>query len=132
MMTDSKVRTARNLTGMTQIQLADVVHVSESTIKRIEQGTQKPDYMILDAIAEATGCPWVANPFVPENYQPMAQSQAFVSLYSTVQHINSVLPTMAEILADGVVDAGEQKAFKNCLAVIDRGCKAQADFIYAR
>ena len=132
MLAHSKVRTARSLVGWSQLRLAEEVHVSESTIKRIEQGVQKPDQTLLDAIAAATGCPWVANPSVPDDYTPMTTSQAFVGLYSSVQQISGVLPKMAEILADGVVDSGEQRDFENCITVIGRGRKASADLIYAR
>ena len=132
MLATSKVKTARNLAGLTQIQLAEAIHVSESTIKRVEQGVQKADQNLLDAVAEATRCQWVSNPFVPEDYKPMTKSQAFVGLYSSVRHAESVLPTMAEILADGKVDSSERKDFEKCIAVISRGRKAQADFIYAR
>ena len=128
----SKIKTARNLAGFTQLQLAEAIHVSESTIKRVEQGAQKADQNLLDAIAVATGCPWVSNPYVPDDYKPMTKPQAFVGLYSSVRHAESILPTMAEILADGKVDSSEKKDFERCMAVISKAQRAQADMCYAR
>lgn len=131
-MAASKVKTARSMSGLTQIQLADAVHVSESTIKRIEQGTQRADQFILEAIAEATGCPWVSNPLIPEDYKPMERTQAFVGLYTAVQDVSAVLPKLAGILADNKVDDNEVKDFENCLAVIGSAKNHHADMCYAR
>lgn len=131
-MAASKVRTARNLSGLTQIQLADAVHVSESTIKRIEQGTQRPDQFILEAVAEVTGCQWVANPLIPDDYTPSTKSQAFVGLYAAVQDVSAVLPKLAGILADNKVDNNEVQDFENCLAVIGNANRHHADMCYAK
>ena len=132
MLVASKIRTARNLSGMTQLQLADQVFTNEKTIRRIEHGQQKADQHLLDAIAGVTGCPWVANPFVPDDYKPLEKSQAFVALYSAVQNVNNVLPKLAEILEDDKVDAAEKKDYEKCMATVMKAHQRQADMCYAR
>lgn len=54
------IKAARNRTGMTQAQLAEIIGVEVETISRIETGAQLPSLERLDDIASALNSPLIA------------------------------------------------------------------------
>lgn len=132
MAAQTKIKTARLLTGKTRVQAADALFISESTLKRIENGLQKPSREIELAASKLYKAPWVANPLVPEDYEPVPKTQAVLSYYSKRRDVERVMPLMESILADGVVDKNEAKDFEFCMDVVGSERKASADLMYAR
>lgn len=58
---------ARKIAGMTQKNLADAIHVSESTIHKWEKGRSEPSVSKAIAIGEAVGIPYDDIIFLPQN-----------------------------------------------------------------
>ncbi len=128
----TKIKTARLLTRMTRTEAADKLFTSESTLKRIENGVQKAGREIELAAAELYKAQWVANPLIPEDYQPVPRTQAVLSYYSKRRDVERVMPLMESILADGKVDQTEVKDYAFCMDVVGSERRASADLMYAR
>ncbi len=128
----TKMKTARQLTTLTRVQAADRLFISESTLKRIENGMQKASREVELAAAELYGAPWIANPLVPEDYSPAPRTQAVLNYYSKRRDVERIMPLMETILADGVVDKTEQTDFEFCMQIVGGERKASADLMYAR
>ncbi|WP_462392469.1 helix-turn-helix domain-containing protein [Clostridium cadaveris] len=52
----NNIKKYRKLAHITQVQLAQKINKSESTIQKYELNSVKPDFTVLDAIAEVLGC----------------------------------------------------------------------------
>jgi transcriptional regulator with XRE-family HTH domain len=57
MVNGERLRQARELCGLTQTQLADLVHIEQPLVAQIEDGEKQPSERIVEAIALATGFP---------------------------------------------------------------------------
>ncbi len=128
----TKMKTARLMTAFTRIQAADRLFISESTLKRIENGVQTASREVEQAAAELYGAPWVANPLVPDDYKPGPRTQAVLNYYSKRRNVERIMPLMESILADGIVDTTEKTDFDFCMQVVGDERKASADLLYAR
>jgi len=128
----TKMKTARLMARMTRIQAADRLFISESTLKRIENGIQKASREIELAAAELYDAPWVANPLVPDDYQPAPRTQAVLNYYSKRRDVERIMPLMESILADGLVDKTEEQDYDFCMQVVGCEREASTDLLYAR
>lgn len=68
-----RIREARHLAGMTQKQLAALVHVETIQVSRWERGDSVPSVARLERIAEALGVPVTA--FFGEQAPPLSEQQ---------------------------------------------------------
>lgn len=50
------IKRIRKSKKITQVQLANAIHKSESTIQKYEANNVKPDFVVLNEIADALGC----------------------------------------------------------------------------
>lgn len=56
-MTSDKIKTARKNAGISQLELAQRLHVAQGTVANWETNKRKPDISTLCQIADALGCP---------------------------------------------------------------------------
>jgi transcriptional regulator with XRE-family HTH domain len=127
----NKYKTARLLAHMTIEHAAEKTYISESTIKRIERGTQPCGRDIAKALADAYNAPWVADPTVPDDYEPMARDRAMLRYINEREDVESLMPRMRRILADGKVDDDEAKELAAIRREIEEEGAAGRDLLYA-
>lgn len=127
----NKYKTARLMADLTVEQAAEKTYISESTLKRIERGTQPCSRDQAKAIAEAYNAPWVADPTVPEDYEPMPKACAVLRYLNERHDVEQLMPRAMRILADGKVDESEQKEFAMIVKEIEEERIAGRDLMYA-
>ena len=128
----NKYKTARLLVHMTIEQAAEKTYISESTIKRIERGTQRCGKDQAEALAKAYNAPWVADPTVPDGYEPMSKACAMLRYMNEREDVDRVIPRLRRVLADGYVDESEEREFSDAMREIDEEKRASRDLAYAR
>lgn len=127
----SKIKTAREMRGVTQAELADQIPMSEGNLRRIENGQQGcgPDIKI--RVASILKKPWVADPTVPDDYKPLKKREAAFVLLAERQHVDALMNRETEILRDGIVDENERPDHEAFLKELGDEQEARRDFIYA-
>ena len=127
----TKYHSARVMSGITQENAVEFLHTSVSNLRRIESGQQRcgPDMAI--AMAELYKAPWVADPTVPDDYQPLPLTQAMLRYIKEHNEVNAVMHRATAILADGIVDASEQEEFAGISREIREARDAARDLLYA-
>jgi DNA-binding XRE family transcriptional regulator len=127
----NKYLTARLLVGMTREEAAPELFMSESTLKRIENGEQgcSPDKAIL--MAKIYGFPWVADPTVPDSYRPKPIANALLQYMKEHRDVDGIMPRLTAILADGKVDDNEVEEYAGYAREIKEAVDAARDLEYA-
>jgi DNA-binding XRE family transcriptional regulator len=127
----TKVKTAREMCGMKQIDLAYMIPMSEGNLRRIENGQQRCEPDIAKRIAEITGKPWVADPTIPEDYVPLRRSDAMLRYLNEKGDVEAVTKREMAILADGRIDESEAADHAAYIHEVSEECTAARDLIYA-
>lgn len=118
--TNQDLKSARMAAGITQWQMAQRVHMSESSVVRIESGEKQPSPDEVDSIADALGDPsiwhqWMISHFdsYRRRYLHTKPLDLPVSLMRTKQELTDVLALQERIerdSIDGHIDDGALKA----------------------
>lgn len=103
----TKYQTARQLSGLTQERASEYLHVSVSTLRRIETGQQQCTPELEAAMAKLYKAPWVADRTVPINYKPKPLAEAVLRYMNERDDVDKLMPRLRRILADGIVDETE-------------------------
>ena len=64
-LTGERIRSVRQLLGISQVDLADAASVSQSLISQVENGTREASEELVQAVATATGTPRSFFDFMP-------------------------------------------------------------------
>jgi transcriptional regulator with XRE-family HTH domain len=128
----NKYKTARLLAGLTLEEAVEKLFTSESTLKRIERGTQPCTDDIAIAMVSVYGFPWVADPKVPVSFRPMPIANAMLHYIKEHQDVSRIMPRLTEILADGVIDGNEVAEYAEHAREITEAMSAGRDLLYAQ
>ena len=127
----TKYKTARKMSGLTQETAAEKLYTSITTLKCIEKGERRCSSEMAVAMAELYNAPWVADPTLPKNYTPMPRTEATLRYIKESNDVNKVMERATEILADGIVDDSEEKDAAAIALEIAEQSKAGIDLLYA-
>ena len=118
-------KSARLAAGLTQARWAEMLGVSEESVRLYESGRGYPSDAVAAAMAEVAMMPvlcyWhiketsgVANDLLPE-VELLPLPQAVLQLLVAVKDLRQELDELLIIAADGIVDGAEQAPFQEIL-----------------
>lgn len=125
------IATGRLMTGLSQEEMAERLHVDVRTLRRYETGElPTPDEVMLEA-ASAAGEPYLLYWHFREKYripdsmmppvQPTPLAVAVVNLLSELEKLERTRTAsrLLELARDGVIDPGEETAFRMIMETLD-------------
>lgn len=133
--TNQDLKSARMNSGITQWQMAQRVHMSESSIVRIENGEKLPTPDEIDSIADALGDPSIWHQWMISHYDsyrrrylPTKSLDLPVSLMRTKQELEDVLSLQGRIERDSIDGHIEDSSLKaKYIKEIKEAMSAMAD-----
>ena len=138
------IQEGRELSGMTQEQLAEYLRIDPRTLRRYETGElPTPDNVMLD-VAELAGQPLLLHRHYKSKYgisdeilppvETMPLAVAVVNLLSELEQLerNRVASRLLELARDGVIDPNEEQDFRMVMDKLDGVRRAVELIRYAR
>lgn len=140
----SLIATGRKMTGLSQEQLAERLHVSPRTLRRYEAGElETPDDLMLK-VAEFAECPLLVYKHMKVKYgindeilpdlDDLTLSQAVVKLLHELADLEEkkVASRLLMLASDGVIDPREDQDFLRIMSDLNDVCIAVDNLRYCR
>lgn len=133
---------ARKESPYTQEQAAELLHVSETTVKSWEQGQRTPDNGTVARMAEAYNTPWLRLERALETFEelgiteagaaPESLSCAVLSHYDLQMDVMDGYRRFIQITADGRIDATEEEDYRTMQKILLRNSVAGLRLVFCQ
>lgn len=100
----NKWQTARMMSGLTQAALAEAINYDESSVRRVESGSQEPTRQMEALWVQATGQAWLTEMDEP----PGIPAVEMLGLDCEISDVLALFPDVKRMLADGKIDEDEK------------------------
>ena len=134
-------KTARLTTPYTQERAAELLHISDSSIKAYERGATSPPDAIVAEMIDLYQTPWLAyihlkqatevgKRFLPD-IEIRELSSSILDLQVNMKHTQEIQYEIAEVGRDNRVDKHEQPIYTKCVSTIQSLIGAALSVVFA-